>query len=511
MYREFYAIFFKREFIELLGYRKTNFWFLSAVLFCTFIAVGYADGSLKYLASKMKDPYVNWLNVEIPYEKSYEVEDIKKQLNETALSDEFQYQIVTSYKNYPLVFWNNLRKDAFKAKGRTLAMNDPLLAEIGNPKNLVRGEVFRDNKDIGLIVTERFLKEFGYQSDDSYVLMSVYLNADEYRSVPVPVRAVVKDLPNLSLVAYTPYFYTQRILSATTNPFNPTYNQDIVLHFPGDRTKADAFYGEVTQYLSEQPEYKELDPNVLIIENTMSYRSGFDAVISFYPKPAGLSVLDSIYANISSRFSLEKYGYFRIYEYKLSDIEGKIDYDFIAVNFLNLKKVRGFKDHLLNNFKLEVDMAQIEALENYNYVSGLTYTTLFFLLIFCVLSIGLFIANLLKAHLSKIKENIGTFMAFGVDNRMLTYVYTSIFLIFGALSSLSGIVSAAILGYSGSIKLFLRWSGITVDATQSYFSLLNLNVIAVLLFIFISVVISVKVITNAIFSNSPGDLIYGRV
>lgn len=511
MHREFYSIFLRREFTELLGHRKTNFWFLSVVLFCTFLAVGYANGSLNYLASKMRDPYVNWLSVPIPYEKSYEVDEIKSQLNKDSLFKQFRYQIITSYKNYPLVFWNKQKKDDFKAKGRTISLNDPLLQEIGSPKNLVHGEIFRDDKDIGLIVTERFLKEFGYAPNDAFVLMSIYVTNDEYRSIPVPVRAVVRDLPNLCLIAYTPYFYTQRVISATTNPFNPSGNTDLFLFFPGNREKVDAFFGEANEYLHNNPNYKEFDPGVLLLDNTLSHGSGTDAVISFYPKPTSLTELDSIYKDLASIFPPEKYGYERRYEFKLTDTEGKIDYDYISVNFTTLKNVRKFKDYLLTNFKLEVDMAQIEALENYNYVSGLTYTTLFFLLIFGILSIGLFIANLLKAHLSKIKENIGTFMAFGVTNETLTNIYQLIFLVFGGLATIVGLTFAALIGYSGIIKLLLSLTGITVDSEQSYFDLVNLILALVLFFIFICIVASVKIITRTIFSHSPGDLIYGRV
>jgi len=511
MHREFYSIFLKREFTELLGHRKSNFWFLTAVLFLTFIAVGYANGSLQYLASKMKDPYVNWLSIAIPYEKSYEADNIKIQLNKDTLSAQFHYNIVTNYKNYPIIFWNKQKKDAFKAKGRTISVNDPLLTEIGSPKNLVLGEVFKDEKDIGIIVTERFLKEFGYTANTGYILMSVFITNEEYRNVPVPVRAVVKDLPNLCMVAYTPYFYTQRVISASTNPFNPTSNSDLFLYFAGNRTAADAFFADANQYLMTDPEYKKNDPGILILDNNLSYQKGYDAVISFYPKPTSLARLDSIYQDIAQRFPPEKYQYERRYEFKLSNEEGKIDYDYISINFKSLKHVRQFKDYLLTNFKLEVDMAQIEALENYNYVSGLTYTTLFFLLIFGILSIGLFIANLLKAHLSKIKENIGTFMAFGVENKTLTNIYQIIFLIFGGLATVISLALAAVIGYSGAVKMLLSLSGITVDAEHSYFNLLNATVFLVLFFITLCIIASVRIITRTIFSHSPGDLIYGRV
>ena len=68
-------------------------------------------------------------------------------------------------------------------------------------------------------------------------------------------------------------------------------------------------------------------------------------------------------------------------------------------------------------------MGQIESRDNYNLVTNLTRILSVVLIGFSVLSISLFLSNIFKRHLEKIKMNIGTFKAFGIDNKTLQFIY----------------------------------------------------------------------------------------
>jgi len=48
--KEFVFIFFKKEGKALLGKGLANFWFLIIIFILTFLAIGFANGSLKYLS-----------------------------------------------------------------------------------------------------------------------------------------------------------------------------------------------------------------------------------------------------------------------------------------------------------------------------------------------------------------------------------------------------------------------------------------------------------------------------
>jgi len=66
IHKDFKKIFYKNEGVELNGKKRFNFWILFSILTITFIAIGFAAGSLKYLKKKMDDPYINWFNVDLP-------------------------------------------------------------------------------------------------------------------------------------------------------------------------------------------------------------------------------------------------------------------------------------------------------------------------------------------------------------------------------------------------------------------------------------------------------------
>ncbi|MEO1451199.1 MAG: ABC transporter permease, partial [Bacteroidota bacterium] len=188
-----------------------------------------------------------------------------------------------------------------------------------------------------------------------------------------------------------------------------------------------------------------------------------------------------------------------------------LDYDYLAVNFVNTSSVRNFKDYLKEEFDLDIDMAQIEAKENFSFVTRLTRIISLVLIGLSVLSICLFVSSIFRRHLDKIRRNIGTFKAFGLDNGTLMQTYLVLINVFIGISMAGGLLLAWIFGALGGIRLILRLTQNKIEAGESYFQLGNVwTLIAIGAVLLISFLV-LYLTANKILRRSPGDLIYDRV
>jgi hypothetical protein len=185
-------------------------------------------------------------------------------------------------------------------------------------------------------------------------------------------------------------------------------------------------------------------------------------------------------------------------------------YDRIAVD-IDLDGIKEFKTFLFKKYEIDIDMAQVESLENYNFVTKLTRIICIILMIFSILSICLFISNLLKNHLEKIKMNIGTFLAFGINDQSLERIYLSIIYLVLIISMLIGLATAWLIGYLGTIRYILLALNIKLEENETYFQQFTEWTFVLIGFVLIISYLVIKKITNRIFKQTPGDLLYDRV
>jgi len=106
--------------------------------------------------------------------------------------------------------------------------------------------------------------------------------------------------------------------------------------------------------------------------------------------------------------------------------------------------------------------------------------------------------------------NLGTFKAFGLDNRLLKRIYLSLILIFVLGGILFGMTGAALVGNSGFIPLILKLLNYSLDLNYNFFSLNSIWTIFVVLIILFALVVTLIFVTNKLLKKSPGDLIYNR-
>jgi hypothetical protein len=504
IHKDFYRLFFRKERRALLGNKRWNFWILCSILFMTFLAIGFANGSLLYLQDKMKDPYVNWVDITVNYEVADDISEIKKDLNEIDIYQKYSLKNVTGYYNYTLYFYSYADSGSMKARGRSVEFDDPILSEI-IANNTLPGGGFRSENEIGLIVTAPFLKKFQYPANSHHILMH-YVDRD----IPIPVVGIVKDLPGNSDFISTSYFYYNKS-NYTDNPFNPLKDTRLTYYIDGSEAEANQVLDAVMGFLINSEKYKKYDP-FPTYEPVSDFLSGFEISISFDPEQ-NINYIDTVHADLVKSGTLSKFkNVVRNYNYH-SRLTAPTEYkrhDHLAVNFEDLNKIRDFATYMFNKYEIQVDMAQVAAKENYNFVTKLTRIISLILIGFSILSICLFLANLLRNHLEKIRMNIGTFKAFGLPIHVLQKIYIQAIFTVILVAMFFSLLVGWLFGVTGGMRGILFLFKAPLESGQHYFQLLHFwTLLCVVLILGVSLLV-LYLTALRIFRKTPGDLIYGR-
>lgn len=517
IFREDFAeIFFIKEGKELLGRSYTNFWFLFSIFFLTFFAIGFANGSLKYLEEKMSSPFIKWVSIDVPLNKADQILGIQKKLNEDSVSKHlFSYKTVTGYNLAPLRFWDKKKKGTRPFNGRSIEVENRMLDEICSSDNLIYGRPLKSNNEVGVIVTKKLLEKIHLPVKSGFIMMAFSddVNKDVDREIALPIIAVVKELPDLCDFVTTQYFQNQRQMGIDVgNPFNPGLPSGVSLITTESEKKTQKLKTILQDFFKTNKEFTDLQPWVEVREITSSFLPAWQITISLM-NDSILAIRDRVYNAVNTIPEVQK-SCFRFYDYtsKLShETDVELQYDRLTIEFDNLDKIGDFKDFLRTKFSIVMDMGQVEALKNYNFVSQLTKIISLILIAFSILSICLFVSNLLRNHLQKIKMNIGTFNAFGIDPMILERVYLSIVISVITCAMIAGLVIAWLVGALGSIRGILFLFNSALEDGQDYFEIMNYWTLISILSVLIISFVSLKYIAHRIFRQTPGDLIYDRI
>ena len=405
-----------------------------------------------------------------------------------------------------------------------------MLKDILADHNVLRGngqKGFRGEKDLSVIVTERFMQRFGYSLDDPLVYLDLEVEDETIgkgRSlvVPVGVRAVVKEMPGKADVAYCEYFisaHNQKIGS----PFDTRDKDHLKLLVFGDSLMANAVLKATKEYLTQAGEYFQYEPEATNYNrNNDTYKQAYEIQIGFWPAPERNSnVLNKMFIELMNSEQLSEYkGYVHRY-YNYHDFEGRLNhritYDMLSANFTDLEKVRAFSEYVRDNYNdqndvilgsvIEADLAKIREKENFNFLSTIAYIISVLVVVFGVLSVSMFIANLLGNHLSKIQMNLGTFKAFGLSDKQTRSIYFVIILRFILVSLF--VSSVLSLGFGKFIELLLAQVFQIEDSVQ-YFMLFDWKTVGSIgSIVLVGILVSWFTI-NKMLNKTPGDLIYNR-
>lgn len=508
--KDFYRIFRQREYHSLKGKNNHNLTVLISILFGTFLAVGFSNGSLSYLAKKMKSPFVNWVNLSVPYNVRDDISSTLNILNSDSVKNSYDIIRTTGYHRFTMNLWNDIEKGSYVFTGRSIKLDDEVLTEIMKPSNLIHGRSFKAQDDFGLIVTKTLLEELQLDRNSLFVYWRWRLTEEDVHiNIPLPIIAIVRELPGMHRFAVTPNFYSILWSGERNNPFIPQNERQLMLYLPVSVKEARSFEQLMHDFITKN----NLEAHQLVRENSDTYIDGSLVTVNFFPRLTNLQV-DSLHGVISQSdfFSKLDYPIYRYHDYSRNYVVSRYaDYDNLSVNFRSLNHIRGFSRFLSElNVGLEMDIAQVEAKEHFDFISKLTRIISLALIIFSVYAVSLFLKSVMRMHFEKIKMNLGTFLAFGIGHNVLKKTYMSLMMRFVVIALLVSLLLAYILGSLGVIRLMIFVFNMNLEPGENYFIFWNFFTLFSVVLIFLSSTYSLNRILNKYLSKPPGKLIYNR-
>jgi ABC-type lipoprotein export system ATPase subunit len=529
-YKNYFTLFLSKESKAIAGKNFSNLIVLCGILFFTFLAIGFANGCLDYLHKKLDSAFTNWLQISIPASRGGQetINLIKNTLENEELKKQYAYSTISATKEFSLrVNYQNSDNIEY-AKCRTLdigkdlnLINDYILG----PKNIIRGRT--DNlfkEDLSIIITESFFSKLGYSPEDDYLyirntIIDTATNTETHLRIPIPIRAIVKELPGKNNIAVSEFFYP-----VYTNKIDDVFditkkdkNVNLVLYC--NESKAFEIKNKLNEFFKSLSAFEYNDPKIISnpSPHIASFKDGYDLTINLMEPFRNKNERETFYKIIQESDILKEVPFKIVYNYddavaSTSDYK----YDFLSIYFSKLDSVRSFSDFIFKRFNdkdetsrnvIEVDLAKVKEKENFNFLSKITQIISYLVILFGTITVSLFLFNLLKLHLNKVKMNIGTFMAIGLGNRDSLRIYFTIILYF----IITGILLSGLLAYITGITIDkLLKQNFTVESDVSYFILWDTFTYVTVVVIFITSITVSSFIINKMLSKTPGDLIYNR-
>ena len=502
----FTKTFTKNEFRTILGKRMSNFWILLVVFLCSIGALEFSRAGMRYLEYKMSDPFINWVEIQ----EQGEFKLFSEEMRDTAIRGEYN---IGDYEENFFEFhqiWGI--KGKYRADGRTIAFNSRLLDRILDEDNIVIPPLDPiTDCDYGWIVTQELMERLGYDDPQNYpVFINIATTGDttnirewgltdygegKWMSCPVPILAVVKQLPNLLDFMAPRLFYAQWN-NKNTRPFDYSAHPE--------------YYGDLKFVVSDTSGVAAAMRTILD-EDSVQYGDYFEPYTDYRESiiPAHLLrivIYDSVFAPVNhaaQRIVDAIPGVTRYYDYAFgNEFKGKINY--ISIMFDDLGKVSDFSKWARDNYAIRIDMAQIEAKENFKTFNILASVLCVAIMILSVLFVTIFLWFLIDSHFRAISKNLGTIMAFGLPNRTIIHIYLRVFL---RMVLCSLVIAVVLLGVT---ELVLSLLGVERAGGMHYIILNDAWVWALIVIIPLLTTVVVTLTMRGKLKAKPGDLIFER-
>lgn len=518
---DFKKLFYKRETEALIGKNSRNLWLVFGIFFVLFISLGFAFGSIKYFREKSTDVFVRYVTSDIKATSGGIINQIRSKLfilkgdRETLdkhMVNDIEF-FVHNYRDFSLP--GQIPRNV---KFRSIKSDDPLVNEIIKETGIV-GKGFLDSADYGVIITRDLLiKKLGWNKKGNNYPKFLTYSPGSGKDVLVPVRAVVKALPDgFEMIATNMLVidsYQSQIFKGSNNKNNLMiyvdcdleYIEEIEIHVQNfiDKTPSGhpKVYGAIvdTCFISSEPIVKieiNFDNSIsqVQLEDFFTEFASFPELLESIRVDSQMIYRGCYFTNPTKlRFFDLKYHKSRIHEY--------------TVVFKELKQIKEFAKYLEEEINTKFEMTKIEQLRNYSLVVNLARILAFILIIFSSFLVSLFLSNILSNHLQSIKMNVGTFKAFGIEVNRIYFVTMQVFLVIPMVGAL---IISGILGYTRVVFGILQFiTGQFRLEKELYFDFNNwLMVVTIVIIITINIFLFKKIINNKL-GGAPSDLIYDR-
>jgi hypothetical protein len=470
------------EFKSVIGKWGSKIFFLILILFISLIAMGIANGSLEYLKEKMNDPFMQFVDIDHRWDGAVKgfpefnkvIADQYKDDNQNKVKSVFETHVKSER------FFNKNLNDAKTKEGFILDTDNDFY------KSLINKDLFLTNKNSfhnnqwGVIITERFMNQLGLD------LSSPYINIQKgNNTLPIPICGIVKKLRNNKEFIMSKKLYS--LLYGNSEKIS-------VL-------KSDTSQGVMRWFL----------PGVSNLSGDLISRSITKTEIyaeQSLPHSYGLMVETPDFSN-----DLSDIGAVRVYDYNVLDLDieqniGAPDtYTFL---FRSPDDVLYFDSWIEEKYGIDLEESRMEAKRNFGFFEKLSKLLSAALITFSIISIIFFIINLLLSHINKNKRNLGTLKAFGLPNKHIIILYSTITLLLVTISYISAYVLSALLGQV-VLDSYIAFNKISSENYLNYVVFDNRNFIKTFVqFVLLPTTIIISILFKYLYKVTPGDLIYER-
>lgn len=499
---------------------------LPGFVFLAMLGVAFATSGLRFLQSRMDDPFVKWVDfpVTMKFNNDREYDRTKDSLDRWSEEMRWGMDKSTGFFRYSMTFhglWDTregvigrtmnpvedtvLMSNIF-GKQLVLDFRDSLLASYrGNEERMWRS---------GIVMEEelyRFL--FGEDRNPRKVAVS----RGPYLAPFLNVVAVVKRLPSRSAFFTSPEL--QRSIVEDDAGFQENTSLDSTSFWVRGRRSeqelraiADAIQN-MQMPMNIIPNLKEVQVRTDDAQGAESHRS---RIVMRFDDGLDLQDRRTLFTNLADQYySLDplmggEYVFPRRSPKKRGGVNDK--YNWFSLGFTRLDSIQQVSEVLMGRLGIELDLNKVESLKNFNIVSVLTNVLGLMLLVFAVAAVAIFINNLVKSHLNHIKQNLGTFRAFGVTRKFMVQAYA---LIIGTLLARAVAVGFSCLLLIEGIRIGVA-SMKELDAREVSLMSMNLevfsgNVLGLVVILFGVAIWTASMSTRRVLRAAPGDLIYNRI
>lgn len=522
--KQYLKLLMVREGKEVLGRNGSNLWILTLVLVATFASIAFSEGSKMYLEDRMADPFTNWVSIKKGDDNErfnsfrdslYSGENKHKFAYENVLKDQYNNYQIASRSGGPLYLSARFFEDV-KSK---------LFGAILDRSNVVEGctvdTSIVQNNTMGFVLTLNVAQRLGYTADNlpSYIeyyhgigeddladknldSLGIPLYEKQFCKIAIPVLAVVRKLPNNVDMMSANFFYEQHHY-ASTKPFDVVNHEQQYLHqliyWVSDEVGIDAFETYVKSIAPDSLREICVQHQPDLYQAMKTWKPGTMCEIRLSEKQLPIQAFNNMNQAIKNKYDVELVR--RVYSLETEQHSSPRS-DYISVEFNTLDHISEFEAFAKKN-NIELEMESVHSKQNFNAVSKMAQVLTIAMVIFSIVCIIMFLVNMLQSYFMKVKRNLGTFKAFGMNTRELTHVYIIILITI----VLVAVIMALMITWA--IQGLLPVLGIEKEGFN-YLSLWNVTTYIATAVVLASTILTVILVMSRMLSQTPGDLIYDR-
>lgn len=490
---DYKQVFIRRELNSFLGEKNRNLWISTLLLSIAMVTISWSLGSYYQLKERMDNPFTNYVTMPELAGYAKQMPEMRKYFDNPENLSAYGLESITGFVKNGFWIINPKTFKKLNPTGRTLNFGDELSKKIFEKSNIVD---IKENFDFTspdnrfeLFISEDFCKELGL-SPKSVVGKNILLEDFESDSkFTFKIGAVLKVLPNHTDLVVSNAFYNVFKKDYSSSGFvavNAQTSMTLISDKPIKRKKIEQLLGTNSLIDLESAELEWVGD--LPLYQTKIFTTDFileeDAEKIYQDLSEGYQVcyIQRIWTPVKGFDELERAMY--------------ISFNF---NPNELDKIKELNTFLKEKFKMEIELTVVEERDNFSMVSRMTFITILSLIVISLISFSIFLFNLIRNHLDKIKPNIGTFMAFGFSSSDISNIYESTvmqFLLRSWIMVAITIFLCWLLGKTTGLGEFVLLHPVTISTVISF------NVLAYIM---------TKVVTRKLMKETPGDLIYNRV